>query len=517
MIFYIILHAFLGTILAVSLFIYFKVVCPQKRLYDSFKVQGVPCEPFVPIFGQLFDLIRANQQNKALEYFNDLAQKHGYCFLFGMGILPRLLLLEPELLADVLSRSKSEYYEKTSFLINSVKPFIGVHNLLLSKNDEHERARKMLNPAFHAINIQSMVSIMSNTTVKTIDALLLTCILTDSIRLDTHLSSLTLSILASSALGQSFEMVSDAKDILYETLNEAKDILDYRTSLMINQIKLFDELPFCGKHMLDEAIENLNQFVDQSIADRRSGKSASVCSGQDLLDFLLSAVDDQGESFSDQQIRDEVLTFILAGHETTANLLTWALYLLMLHDNVLQVCREEVDRVLPNRAIPTYAHLADLQVIEAVLHETLRLYPPYPLFARQCIKAHTIANANGESKIHIPVGTMIIINSYVLHRRADYWPCPLEFNYKRWMCDPVTGLKPKLSHPYAYLPFAAGPRNCIGQTFALFEAKVILAMFVQRCVFKLVPGQPIVPELRGVSMPPKYGIFANLRERELQT
>ncbi|CAF0930320.1 unnamed protein product [Adineta steineri] len=158
--------------------------------------------------------------------------------------------------------------------------------------------------------------------------------------------------------------------------------------------------------------KKLNEFVDQSVIERRNGKSSSLCSGQDLLDLLLSAVD--------EQIRDEVATFVLAGHDTTSNLMTWAIYMLILHDETLQACREEVDRILSNGTIPTYEHLSDLQVIEAVLHETIRLYPAAPVYARQCIREHTLSNSNGTLQIFIPVNTMIVINTYVLHRREEY-------------------------------------------------------------------------------------------------
>ncbi|CAF0870870.1 unnamed protein product [Adineta steineri] len=276
-----------------------------------------------------------------------IKKKHGYYFLLGLGSLIRFIIVERELLADVLSRSKAEYYEKTSFVINILKPLIGVHNLIVNKHTEHERARRMLNPEFHSINLQS----------------------TDSIRPDIQSNTLTFSIIALSAFDQS-------------------------------------------KHIIDDATKKLNEFVDQSIIDRRNGKSSSLCSGQDLLDLLLSAVD--------EQIRDEVATFVLAGHDTTSNLMTWAIYMLILHDETLQACREEVDRILSNGTIPTYEHLSDLQVIEAVLHETIRLYPAAPVYARQCIREHTLSNSNGTLQIFIPVNTMIVINTYVLHRREEY-------------------------------------------------------------------------------------------------
>ncbi|CAF1095971.1 unnamed protein product [Adineta steineri] len=502
-------------ILSFITFIYFKLIRSQKRVYDAFRAQGVPGEPFIPLVGQLWHMNEANKIGRGMDYIVDLAQKHGSYFLFGFGPLTRMILVEPELISDVLGRSNTENYQKPPDLINIVKPILGTHNLLVSEGDEHDRARKMLNPAFHFVNLRSMVPIMSNETVKAIDSLLSLASSTNEVNLEIQMNSLTLSIIASSAFGQGFETTPHAKESICTTFNEVKDVIEYRTLHMINQIKFLAELPFWGKKIVDDGAKKVNDFVDQAIADRRSGKSTSLCAGQDILDLLLNAVDDKGESFSDQQIRDEALTFVLAGHETTGNLMTWTLYLLMTHAEVLEACREEVDRILPNRTIPDFEHMADLQVIEAVLYESLRLYPPAAFIVRQCIKEHTIGGTNGKSSIFIPVGAMIVIHNYTLHRREDYWSCPLEFDYKRWMRDPVSGLKPKLTHPYAYLPFASGARNCIGQNFAILEAKVMLAMLVQRCNFKLVPGQQIVPEMKGVTMKTKYGLFAYVGKREI--
>ncbi|CAF1479034.1 unnamed protein product [Rotaria sordida] len=191
--------------------------------------------------------------------------------------------------------------------------------------------------------------------------------------------------------------------------------------------------------------------------------------------------------------------------------MTWAMYVLMTNEQVWRACREEVDRVLPDGIEPTYEHLNELVVCEAILNETLRLYPPAPLFARQCLREHTIGSED-HRQLRIPVGGTVAINTYVLHRRADFWTRPFEFDYTRWMRDPNTGLKPKLAHPYCYLPFASGPRNCIGRNFALLEAKVVLAMLVQRCDFEMQSGQKITPDVR-VTMRPKYGLQAKVIKR----
>jgi cytochrome P450 len=280
---------------------------------------------------------------------------------------------------------------------------------------------------------------------------------------------------------------------------------------MVNQIPFLSKLPFWKKDILDNGHRIVAKFVDQIIIDRRQGRSTSMSNGPDLLDLLLSAVDNEGQPFTDQEIKDQSLTFVFAGSETTGNLMVWLFYILMTHENVLQACQEEVDKILPNGIEPSNEHLPELVVCEAIINETLRLYPSAPIFVRHCIHEHTIGT---ERQLNIPVGTSITVNSYILHRRSDLWSRPLEFDYTRWMRDSKTGLKPKLPHPFAYLPFAAGSRNCIGQNFALLEAKLMLAMFVQRCHFKLIPGQKIVPDIQ-ITLKTKYGLLANISKRQI--
>lgn len=354
-----------------------------------------------------------------MNYFEQLTQKHGYYFLFGFGPLIRVVLLEPDLIADVLSRSNAENYQKPPDLINIAKPILGTHNLLVSEGEEHDRARKMLNSVFHFVNLQSMVSIMSKETAKAIDSLLSVASSTNEINLELELNSFTLSIIASSAFGQGSETTLHAKENMCQLFNEVQRIIEYRTLRMINQIKFLAELPFWGKKIVDEGAKKVSDFVQQAIFDRRNGKSTSLCAGQDILDLLINAVDDKGESFTDQQIKDEAITFVLAGHETTGNLITWSLYMLMIHDDVFQACREEVDPVLPNGIVPDFEHMANLQVIEAVLYESLRLYPPAAFFVRQCVKEHTIGGLNGRPSIRVPVGAMIVTKYFSFVRIID--------------------------------------------------------------------------------------------------
>jgi cytochrome P450 len=499
-------------ILIIIVIIYFKLIRPEKRVYDIFRAQGINGEPFVPLIGQISQLKRSREADMMMVYFEELAKKYGHVFLFCFGPIVRLVINEPDLLADVLSRNNAQNYIKPPMATAVFKPIIGTHNLLIGEGDEHERARRMLNPAFHHTNLKSMISIIADRTAKTIERIF-TKINSHEEPVDLQIlfNTLTLSIIVSSAFGSDLETNANSKDVMSRVFVQVLDAVVYRSLRMIIQIPFLSKLPFWKKDVVDNGARVIAEFVDQIIIDRRQGRTTSMSDGPDLLDLLLSAVDTEGQSFTDQEIKEQALTFVLAGSETTGNLMVWLSYILMTHDNVLQACREEIDRVLSNDTEFTNEKLAELVICEAVINETLRLYPPAPFFVRHCVHEHTIGT---EHKLHIPVGTSIFVNSYVLHRRSDLWPRPLEFDYTRWLRDPKKGLKPKLTHPFAYLPFAAGPRNCIGQNFALLEAKIMLAMFVQRCDFKLIPGQKIVPEVK-ITLKTKYGLWANISRRQI--
>jgi cytochrome P450 len=154
----------------------------------------------------------------------------------------------------------------------------------------------------------------------------------------------------------------------------------YRAGRMITLIPIISYLPFWGKDIVDRGSREMSRFVEQIVTDRREGRSQSLCAGADLLDLLLSAVDTEGKSFTDEEIKDQALTFVLAGHETTSNLMTWVTY---------------------------------------VLQETLRLYPPAPFFARQCINEQ-IVGITTDHPLRIPVGATILIDVYLIHHQAEY-------------------------------------------------------------------------------------------------
>ncbi|CAM2696572.1 unnamed protein product [Rotaria socialis] len=505
-------------ILAMSIFlicvfiliVYWKLVCPGKHIYNVLREQGIPCEPFVPFLGQLPQLYQYQKQHKIMEFYEELNKKHGSIFMFSLGLYPRLVIQDADLISHILGRTYAQNYYKPADLISRLKPLIGLHNLLISNGNEHERARKMLNPGFHFENLRSMVSIMTDQTAKTIDRLLESW--GKPVNLQKELSLLTLTIIASSAFGENFETIANAREIVSEAFIAALDAIVNRTLLLIDQIPLFSRLPFWGKDIVDRGCGRALNFIERIIADRKQGRTKNRCERADILDLLLQAVDNHGKHFTDEEIKQEAMVFVLAGHQSTGDLMTWIMYVLMTNSSVFNDCLEEVDRILPNGTIPTYEILDDLNVCESVIYETLRLYPPIPFFVRQCIREHVINGSN--RNLYIPLSATVLINTYLVHRQAKYWPRPLQFDYTRWMRDPNTGVRPKLAHPYCYLPFASGPRNCIGQNFALLEAKVILAMFIQRCNFELEPkNQNIALDIR-ITMRSKFGLFSKITRRQ---
>lgn len=195
---------------------------------------------------------------------------------------------------------------------------------------------------------------------------------------------------------------------------------------------------------------------------------------------------------SDRQVRDQVMTFYLAGHETTAVALSWAWYLLSKNPEAARKVREEVDRVLGDR-VPEIGDLPALVYTRMVIDETLRLYPPAWVFSRRVVEDDTF----GEYRVS--AGTTVALSPYVTHRRADLWENPEGFDPERFRPgdDGAEGWRPG----YAYFPFGGGPRQCIGNNFALTEATLVMATVVRRYRLDLVPGREVSPKARGTLKP----------------
>ncbi|MGC1597232.1 MAG: cytochrome P450, partial [Candidatus Acidiferrales bacterium] len=221
----------------------------------------------------------------------------------------------------------------------------------------------------------------------------------------------------------------------------------------------------------------------------------------DLLAMLMSAMDEDGTQMTPKQLRDETMTLILDGHETTALTLSWAWYVLSENPTAQACLHEELHGVLGGRA-PQITDLERLPYLRAVINETLRLYPAAYIVARTSIAPFTIAGYD------FPADTTMIMAQWVMHRDPRYFDDPEAFRPERWL----DGLENRLPAG-AYFPFGDGPRRCIGQGFALLESALVLATIAQKYSFKLVPGHPVIPEPL-VTLRAKHGIRMTFRARQ---
>jgi cytochrome P450 len=256
-------------------------------------------------------------------------------------------------------------------------------------------------------------------------------------------------------------------------------------------------IPTPGNLKFNRAMQRLDAIIYAMIRARReSGKQP-----EDVLSALLDAKDENDKPMNDQQIRDEALTLFLAGHDTTANALSWTWYLLAQHPEVEARLHAEVDDVLASR-LPSPADLPKLVYTEMVFSEAMRLYPPGYLLSRTALGDDMLPCG-----VKIPAGTDVWMSPYVVHRDPRLFPNPERFDPERF-----SEKARQARHPFAYFPFGGGSRSCIGESFARMEGVLLLAAIAQRFKMELVPGQTIVPEPL-VTLRPKNGIVMRLSKR----
>ena len=245
---------------------------------------------------------------------------------------------------------------------------------------------------------------------------------------------------------------------------------------------------------LDEAVAILDRYVAELIQDRRQHPEGK----RDLLSRLLAAHDGT-DQMSDKQLRDEILTLFVAGHETTAVSLCWSLYLLAKHPDVYRQVQSEVDALADE---PTVSDLPRLGTVLRVFKEALRMYPPLPLYSRDTLEDIVIGG------YEIPAKTPILISPYATHHRPELWTDADRFDPDRFLPNADAS-----RHRYAYIPFSAGPRICIGNHFALMEATLVLTTLLRTFEFSLEPGTEVLPEIDS-ALRPKDGLFMNIRRRK---
>jgi cytochrome P450 len=423
-----------------------------------------------------------------LEFLVRLHRDYGDVVRLGRWPTENYFIYHPTEIRRVLQDNNQNYVKGP--IVARTKVLIG-EGLFTSEGDFWRRQRRLAQPAFHHRRIAGFVGSMNDAAARMLERWQAFARGGDTFDLAVEMSRVTLALAGRTLFGLDLDAEAAA---VGAALREALAYTTYRTTAFV-PLPAF--VPTARNRRFKTELQNLDRVVYDIIETRRR----SGLSGDDLLGLLMDARDaDTGQGMSDRQLRDEVMTFLLAGHETTAVTLAWTFYLLAKHPAVDERLRDEVERVLAGRE-PTANDLAQLTYTRMVVEEAMRLYPPSPAIGRQTIGPDLLGGHP------VPGGRPVTIATWVTHRHPEFWDDAERFDPERFAPERVAE-RPR----FAYLPFSGGPRLCIGSEFAVFEAQVILAMVVQRHRVRLAVEHQIEPSL-GVTTRPKGGVFVTLAPR----
>lgn len=399
--------------------------------------------------------------------------------------VPALFLHHPNEVEYVLATNPRNFIKSMTLRSNFFHRLVG-NGLLTSQGEEWKRQRRLSSPAFHRERIAAYANTMVEFTER------LTSSWCDGETRDMHrdMMRLTLEIVVRCLFKAD---VSHDVDHVGDTLKEL--VKPFASQASLKWI-LNNRLPTPYHFRFHALAKKIDTVVYRIIAERRaSGKDEG-----DLLSMLLAARDEDGSQMSDRQLRDEVMTLFLAGHETTALTLAWSWYLLGTHPEAEKKFHAELDEVLGGR-VPTMADLPRLRFTEQIAKESMRLYPPAYGLGREAIEDCEIGG------YYVPAGTQVFLFQWTTQRDARFYDEPLAFKPERWTEEFVETL-PK----YAYFPFGGGPRGCIGASFAMMEIILCLATIGQKFRLELVPDHP-VEIYPAMSLRPKDGVHVVVSDR----
>jgi cytochrome P450 len=393
--------------------------------------------------------------------YGDVAQ-------FRLGPQRYWLVSDIDAVRRVLVENAKAYKKSPNYV--GLRLVLG-EGLVTSEGELHKRQRRLASPAFQHRRIDAFVPTFARHTERMLDQ----WHARGERGIDAHkeMMALTLRIVGDCLFDTNLDGATERFGAAVET------VLHFANEYALSLVKLPLWLPTPRRRGFNQALAVLDDAVAELLRERKSRIARGGEAGADLLGAFLTARDDDGSAMSDRQLRDEVLTMLAAGHETTANTMSFTLHLLSRHPATERAVMEEVTRVLGDAPL-TLEHLPQLELTERVIKESMRLLPPVWMMERENIEDDVLGGYTAKA------GTVIGISPWVLHRDARIWPNPEGFDPDRWLPE-IEKTRPR----YAYLPFGAGPRVCIGAGFAMTEAKVLLALIVRRAKLSLVPGHEL--------------------------
>ena len=439
-----------------------------------------PGPPGLPLIGQAPGFLR-----DPLGFLGGLAVTYGDVAYFRLGGIPVFFVNRPDYIWDVLVAQRAKF--EISIMRSRLEVGLG-KGLLTSRSELHSRQRRLMQPVFRKSRIDSYAQFMVDYTLRARDG----WHAGEEIDATEEMMKLTMSIVARSLFGHDIEedAVAVSRNLGILLANFTRLMSPLRFTLM---------LPLPSSLRFHRAIRELDVVIYRMIEQRRRNPA----DGEDLLSLLVQAKDDETHAqMTEKQLRDEIFSLLMAGHETTANALSWALYLLAQNPDIDERLHAEVAKVMEGRQRLEPSDLNNLPYTRKVITEAMRLYPPGWFIGRTALEDVTVGGYT------VPKGASVLFSQYVMHRDSRYFEEPGRFRPERW----TEAFQDQLARG-AFFPFSAGDRHCLGEGFAWLEVLLALATLVERWKFELVPGQAIRPN-PSVTLRPNSGIRMIVRERK---
>jgi cytochrome P450 len=429
----------------------------------------------------------AGYRRNPATYFTELAQRHGDVFRWR-GFLDIYMLNDPDDVRRVMTQAWPQF-NKDNIDYRVLKLTMG-NGLVTSDGPAWSRQRRLMQPMFHHRIVNAFDGAI-NACIETLVERWRAHGPTQPFALDRELSRLTFGVVGATLFGADIEAHADE-------VAEMLDVMNVNPKTVRALLTLYPWIPTAGNRRFARHLATLDRIVYGLIERRRASGETRA----DLLGLLLAARDeDSGEGMPERQVRDEIVTLMLAGHETSAVSLAWTFHLLAQHPDIEAMLVDELTRELGGRPALA-ADLPRLPFLKQVVQESMRLYPPVWGISRA---VGTDCEFGG---YRIPAGAYLAVLPYALHRHPAHWQDPERFDPARFSPQ-----RSASRHSYCYLPFAAGPRTCIGAGMAMLEIQLVLARLLPLFRVRPVPGHPIVP-LASVTYRPRYGIQATAAPRD---
>jgi len=437
----------------------------------------------LPVTGNLLSFRR-----NPLQFLQTAAKTHGDVVLFRFGPKRNIYLLtNPDLIKEVLVTKQGSFRKGKGLQV--ARAVVG-DGILTAEGSKHMRQRRLIQPAFHKERIAGYGEAMVRQAVD-----LMADWKSGEVR-DIHhdMMRVTLAIITQTMFGKSVK----------EGAEEIGHAIEVGLKYVANKASSFIDVPLSVPTRSNREFLEASETLDKTIYSLIEERKKNGATGQDdLLGMLLAARDeDDGTGMTDEQVRDEVMTIFVAGHETTANTMSWIFYLLAQHPEAEKKLHDELSAVLGDR-LPTVADIPQLIYTNLIVQETLRLYP-----AAWAINREPIEEVEIGGHAYQP-GETLMMSQYVMHRDKRYYENPDAFLPERFAGDLL-----KRIPAFAYFPFGGGPRVCIGNNFALMEVPLLLATFAQRYRMRLAEPNQVVELEPVVTLRPKNGLPMRLEKRE---